>query len=115
VVGISQNQALAYCKWLQDKYNAELAISDKYKDYICLVSLPTDKEWESAFYYTYQKAEKNPFWAPYIILKNVNVPKKKQAINYGQDITKEHFVIRDYITDGGLYPLGYNRFKPAKN
>ncbi len=114
VVGISQIQAKAYCEWLQGILNEQLVKSEEYKNYTCLVSLPTDKQWESAFYYSYLQSE-NPNWSvAWIIKKKLIMTKKKYNVNYGVDLTKEGQSLNDYISDGGMYPVRYNEYKPAK-
>ncbi len=89
VVGVSQSQALAYCQWLQGKLNKELAETGKYNDYICLVSLPTGEQWESAFYYSYFQAKDSNWKAAWVIRERLVKTKEKYNLNFGVDLTKE--------------------------
>ncbi len=113
VVGVSQTQAMAYCQWLQDKLNKRLSQSEN-KDYICVVSLPTDKQWESVYFYSYLNDEKYTHFA-WLIENKLLKTKDKYNLNYGMDLTKEGVGIFDYMKDGAMYPAGYKKYKPTKH
>lgn len=113
VVGVSQKQALAYCNWLQNKLNEQL-LQAKNIDYTCVVTLPTEMQWESVYYYSYLKDEKYTHFA-WLLENKLIKTKDKYNLNYGIDITKEGVGIFDYMKDGGMYPVLGNKYKPTKH
>lgn len=115
VVGISQNQALVFCQWLQEKINKALAESGKYTDHVCFVSLPTDNQWESAFYYSYFKVKDSSWKAAWVIKDRLLETKEKYNLNFGVDLTKEGAELNYYSIDGGMYPVRVNKYKPTKH
>lgn len=115
VVGISQNQALAYCQWLQGNINKDLAAAGKYNGYVCLVSLPTDKQWESVFHFSYFQATDSNWKAAWVIRERLIKTKENYNLNFGVDLTKEGAELNYYSIDGGLYPVGYKMYKPTKH
>ena len=113
VVGISQSQAAAYCKWFQTKVNEQLSQS-KNNDYTCFVTLPTEMQWESVYYYSYLKDEKYTHFA-WLLENKLLKTKDKYNLNFGIDFTKEGVGIHDYMKDGGMYPVVGNKYKPTKH
>jgi len=114
VVGVSQTQALAYCQWLQDGFNKQLKESSKYKNYECSVTLPTQTQWESAYYHSYQEGNINAKSSGWFLRHNLIDKKGSYKVNYGQEYTPEGFVTKDYISDGGLYPLDVYSYGPNR-
>lgn len=114
VVGISQIQALAYCKWIQNKLNEQLSQS-KNNDYTCVVTLPTEMQWESAFYYSYFQVKDSNWKASWVIRGRLIKTKEKYNLNFGVDLTKEGQELNYYSIDGGMYPVGYKKYKPTKH
>lgn len=114
VVGVSQSQALAYCKWLQDKLNEQLSQS-KNNEYTCLVTLPSEMQWQSVFYYSYLKEEKSNGHIAWLLENKLLKTKDRYNLNFGIDISKEGMGVYDYMKDGGMYPLRENFYKPTKH
>jgi formylglycine-generating enzyme required for sulfatase activity len=113
VAGVSQWQALQYCAWVEKEVNSWLSKSSKYKNYKALVTLPTELQWESMFCFAYQKALVSNKERYFVSLPKIIKSGKEYQINYGCDRTQEGVVIKDFIKDGGLFPLGKNAFKPS--
>jgi len=108
VVCVSQAQAMAYCKWLETKFNQELAQSDKNNNFKCLVSLPSNVQWEGMFYNTYQVGEKDASNVLFILLNTILRTSKPFKLNYGNDITKEGIYLNYLSSDGAMFPARFN-------
>jgi len=114
VVGVSQKQALEFCIWMEKKIKLNLMNSHNLKDYTCEVNLPTSDQWESAFYRSYQHNQKDSQLVVFNIQDRLVSSKGKELVNYGQESTSEGYVLRNYISDGGLFPTSSGHFKPNK-
>jgi len=114
VVGVSQKQAIEFCIWMEKKINKDLMNLPKSKDYIVEVTLPTSDQWESAFYRSYQHNQKDSQMVVFNIQDMLVSSKGKELVNYGQESTSEGYVLRNYTSDGGLFPTSSEHFKPNK-
>ena len=113
VVGVSQAQALAYCAWLQIKMNQKLLAMDSSINYQILVNLPSEKQWQSAFYHSYLQQHEPDWRSAWIIKKYLIKTKEKYNLNYGVDLTKEGQELSYYSIDNAMYPASTKLYKPS--
>jgi len=126
VVGITQQQALAYCHWKTQQWNNAL-LATGYLAHKFKVTLPTESEWEFAAYEKLDKMEIRKFRSkpdsPYIDFgrkKTFNMfgfSKKKIGYNcnFGLISDENDFILKAYIDDGALYTAPVNSYKPDAN
>lgn len=126
VVGVSQLQALAYCDWKTNMWNA--ALDDiNFSKFRLQIKLPSNEEWQLAAlekkatdYLTTANVEKFEIFELPLeqekTTRNLNEnPKIKYKCNFGPIIDKNLFWVKSYENDGYLYTAPCNSFKPNSN
>ena len=114
VVGVSQLQALKFCQWMEKNIRSELSKIPDFNDYTCELTLPTNNQWESAFYRAYLHNHKDSQMGNWVIQQRIVSSKGKNLVNYGQESTSEGYILKNYTSDGGLFPTSFTAFKPNK-
>ena len=109
IVGITWEQADAYCKWKENKINQLLQALGS--EASVKVSLPTELEWEFAANNTI-KEDKIRALSPYTW--HINKEEKAMSFNFniGQILDANNVVIKQYNDDGCLYTCGVGNYAP---
>ena len=95
VVGVDQQQALAFCRWKTTQLNSLL--KQESSGYEVVVRLPTHAEWEAAA--INGNAGENEFYSsPY-------------QSNFGAIYDKNGFLVKDYADDGYFYTNPVRHFR----
>ncbi len=129
VVGVSQQQAKAYCSWKTEMWNNALA-EVKFEGSVS-IRLPYPFEWEyGALEFTETKAKTG--WGNSTVFNkkdfsvfdrtqtnsyknhmyDVSYQNKGYKYNFGRIIDANEFLVKDFIDDGNFYTAACNAFKP---
>lgn len=126
VVGVTYQQALAYCHWKTQQWNNAL-LATGYSVHKFKVTLPTESEWEFAAYEKLDKMKIIKFRSkpdsPYVDFdrkKTFNMfgfSKNKIGYNcnFGLILDENGFVLKGYNDDGAVYTAPVNSYKPDAN
>ncbi|MEO7924793.1 MAG: SUMF1/EgtB/PvdO family nonheme iron enzyme [Chitinophagaceae bacterium] len=116
VVGVSQVQALAYCDWLTQQWNADLQTLGE-KNYHFLVKLPSSEEWEYAAQTTYSVSIKDSTQRLSCESQygSTTTPDNGYKYNIGRYFDATGLEVKSYGNDGYFYTAPASSYKADKN